>query len=293
MLLVVGDLVEDVVAHVAEPIRLGSDAAATVTRQRGGSAANVAAFAAAAGVPVRFAGCVGEDAAGDGAVADLATTGVEVQVQRRGRTGTIVVVVDGSGERTMLPDRGACAQLRPVEEAWLDGAELLHVPLYGMDSGTTPYALRDLASRVRAAGGRVCVDASSVRLTEVHGPEIIRAWIEELRPTWVSANADEVVALGLDDPGWLAENPGLTLLARAGAQPTRVLRHGVNPLVVPVDPVADVTDTTGAGDAFAAGFLGAVLQGAGTLDAVRSGHHLAARAIRSTGATLSPLLPEG
>lgn len=287
VLAVAGDLVEDVVAHTSEPLRMGSDAAATITRQRGGSAANVAVFAAAVGTPTRFVGCVGPDAAGDGVVAELTTKGVDVRVQRRGSTGTIVVVVDNSGERTMLPDRAACALLESVDDAWLAGVEILHLPLYGFDTGTTPDALRDMAARVRAGGGRVCIDVSSTRLVDVHGPAWVDALVADLQPTWVSANADEVTALGLDGDDWLARHPFATVLARAGARATRVLRHGDPTVTVPVQPVEGARDTTGAGDAFAAGFLSATLRGEPTETAVRAGHALAARVICATGAELA------
>lgn len=287
VLAVAGDLVEDVVAHTSEPLRMGSDAAATITRQRGGSAANVAVFAAAVGAPTRFVGCVGPDAAGDGVVAELTAKGVDVRVQRRGSTGTIVVVVDDSGERTMLPDRAACALLGTVDDAWLAGVEILHLPLYGFDTGTTPDALRDMATRVRAAGGRVSIDISSTRLVDVHGPAWVDALVADLLPTWVSANADEVTALGLDGDSWLARHPFATVLARAGARATRVLRHGDPAVTVPVQPVEGARDTTGAGDAFAAGFLSATLRGEPTETAVRAGHALAARVIGVTGAELA------
>jgi sugar/nucleoside kinase (ribokinase family) len=286
MLAVVGDLVEDVVVHTPEPLRMGSDAAATINRQRGGSAANVAVFAAAVGAPTRFVGCVGPDTAGDGVVAELEAKGVDVRVQRRGHTGTIVVVVDASGERTMLPDRAACALLERVDDDWLGGVEILHVPLYGFDSGSTPDAVRDMAARVRERGGRISVDVSSTRLVDVHGVAWVEDIITDLRPTWVSANADEVRALGLDHDVWLAAHPFATVLARAGAGATRVLRHGRPSLTVPVHPVNGARDTTGAGDAFAAGFLVATLAGTPTEAAVRRGHDLAARVICATGADL-------
>ena len=86
--------------------RHATDNPAVIHRTRGGSAANVAAFARrGTAVPARFIGCVGADPAGDMLCAELAGRGVDVRVQRRGRTGTIVVLVDGDGERTMYPDR--------------------------------------------------------------------------------------------------------------------------------------------------------------------------------------------
>ena len=287
VLAVAGDLVEDVVVHVQEPVRPGSDAAAQITRRRGGSAANVAAFAAQAGCAVRFIGCVGDDLVGEALTTELSEAGVDVCVQERGRTGCIVVVVDESGERTMLPDRAAAAELTHVDAEWLDGVDLLHLPLYGFDSGSTPQALWRAAAAVREAGGRVCVDISSVRMVDVHGWEGVLRMIDALEPTWISANADEALALGLDDPEFLRRRPQLVVLARGGAQPTRILIGDTEPIVIPVPPVPGVVDTTGAGDAFAAGFLTAIYRGEGLEDAVASAHALAARSLRAPGAALA------
>ncbi|MBD5830260.1 PfkB family carbohydrate kinase [Janibacter melonis] len=288
MLAVAGDLVQDVVVLTHEPLRRGSDVAAQVSTQRGGSAANVAAFAAASGTPTRFVGCVGDDVAGRALVAELAGHGVDVRVQERGTTGVIVVVVEQDGERTMYPSRGASALVESVEPGWLDGVEVLHLPLYGFDGGTTPDALHAAAVHVRSTGGRVCVDLSSTLLVDRHGAGWVREVLARVAPTWVSANADEVHALGLDDPAWLDAHPGTVVLARAGADPTRVLRAGAGALVVPVAPVDGVVDTTGAGDAFAAGFLGATLAGSDLLAAVAAGHALARRVVTAPGAVLPP-----
>ncbi|MFE7593279.1 carbohydrate kinase family protein, partial [Kitasatospora sp. NPDC057512] len=132
MLGVLGDLVEDIVVWADGPLRHGTDSGARVFRRRGGSAANVACFAAGQ-YPARFLGCVGEDAVGDGVVAELTGHGVDVRVSRRGRTGSVVVLIDQDGERTMLPDRGAATLLERVPDAWLAGLTHLHVPAYSFD----------------------------------------------------------------------------------------------------------------------------------------------------------------
>ena len=142
-LAVVGDLVEDVVVWPEGPVQPGSDTPAQVFRSRGGSAANGAA-AAAPYVPARFLGCVGADASGDRLVAELRAAGVDVRAQRRGRTGTVVVVVDAFGERTFFPDRVAAADLDVLGPGALDGVSLLHVPAYGLLGGRTPTALHAL-----------------------------------------------------------------------------------------------------------------------------------------------------
>ena len=160
MLAVAGDLVEDVVVWATEPLRAATDTAARVFRARGGSGANVAALAAPL-VPTRFIGRVGADAAGAGLADDLAAAGVDVRVQRAGRTGTVVLLVDAEGERTMFPDRGASAELADVDPAWLDGVAWLHLPAYGFEREPMRSELARLAA-TRAAARRGRLDGRLV-----------------------------------------------------------------------------------------------------------------------------------
>ncbi|MEI7547212.1 MAG: PfkB family carbohydrate kinase, partial [Actinomycetota bacterium] len=110
MLGAVGDLLEDVVVRLHEQVNRASDTQATVLRRRGGSAANVVEAAARAGAPARFIGQVGDDGVGHWLTDQLAATGAEVVVRRRGRTGTIIVLLDVNGERTMLADRATATE---------------------------------------------------------------------------------------------------------------------------------------------------------------------------------------
>ena len=66
VLCVIGDLVEDVVVHAAASPARGTDTPARIDRTRGGSAANVAVAAVAAGCATRFIGRVGDDSVGPG-----------------------------------------------------------------------------------------------------------------------------------------------------------------------------------------------------------------------------------
>ena len=128
----VGDLVEDVVVRLHERVNEASDTRATVIRRRGGSAANVVAAACRAGGRARFIGQVGNDAVGRVLTDALVAEGADVVVRRAGRTGTIVVLVDVVGERTMLSDRGSCTDLADPQPQWLDGLHTLHIPYYSL-----------------------------------------------------------------------------------------------------------------------------------------------------------------
>ena len=69
---------------------------------------------------------------------------MQVRAQRRGRTGTIVVLVDVDGERTFLPDRAAAADFGEVSGPDLDDVAVLHVPAYGLQGGRTATSVRAL-----------------------------------------------------------------------------------------------------------------------------------------------------
>lgn len=281
MLTVIGDLVEDVVVWTAGPLRHGTDNPATIRRSRGGSAANVAAIAAPL-VPTRFIGRVGDDTTGRALVEALSATGVDVRVQRGGRTGTVVITVDPiDGERTMYPDRGAATDLAPVPDAWLAQTRVLHVPAYGLAVEPAATSILGAAATARRHGAAVTIDVSAVTVVEALGAERLWPAIESIRPEVVFANADEADALGL-----VARRPwpGATWVVKDGARPARVITDDGASVAVDAEPVATVRDTTGAGDAFAAGFLAARLRGADPVAACRAGHRSAATVLATPGA---------
>ncbi|MEI9513201.1 carbohydrate kinase family protein [Agromyces sp. CCNWLW213] len=256
VLVVVGDLLEDVVVWATEPIRAATDSAARVFRARGGSAANVAAHAAAR-TPTRFIGRVGDDAAGRTLEAALAGSGVDVRVQRAGRTGAVVLIVAPDGERTMFPDRAAAAGLEGVDPAWLDGAAWLHVPSYGFEHDPMRSEVRRLAARGRDLGARLSIDASSTGLIDGLGVARVLAWYAQLRPDVLLANETEAELLGVAGGGPVAASVCRRLVVKHGPEPTEVFDDGALVARVPVAPVVGVRDLTGAGDAFAAGYLAA------------------------------------
>ena len=286
MLCTLGDLIEDVVVWLGEPTHHASDTPSRIERTRGGSAANVAYFAAATGIPSRFVGQVGADHLGDHLVDSLRQAGVDVIAHQGGRTGSVVVIVQPGGERTMLTDRGSAVDLDAVNASVLDGVHTLHVPMYSLTTGRLSSTARTLIALAHERRITVSIDASSASVLESYGINAVLRLFGELAPRVLLCNEDEAQVLGLTK----APQGIDTVIVKRGSRPVRIMdSSGVREIALA--PIPHVVDTTGAGDAFAAGFLGAWASGRTTDEAVLAGHALAIRALGSAGATLDSMEP--
>ena len=244
LLVCLGDLILDVVVLTDDPGGPDSEATARTAVGAGGQAANVAAWASELGAQARFVGKRGDDAASEVAGAELTRHGVELLGPvAEGRNGVVVSLVAGDGGRTMLSDRGVAPELRPeeLEMAWFRGAERLHLSGYALLRNPIAEAAAKAAGAVSVLGGRVSVDLATASGIRAFGPGNLRRRLELLEPDVVFANEAELEALG--------EPPAGTLVLKRGAQ-----GFEVDGKPYPATP-ADVVDTTGAGDALAAGFL--------------------------------------
>jgi len=275
----------DVVARMAAPLAVGSDTPARVRSRPGGAGANVAAWLAVAGAPVTLVARTGDDDAARAAVARLAGHGVTpaVAVDPSLPTGTCVVLVAADGERSMLPDAGANAALAPADlpdGAFARGAHL-HLTGYPLlRDGPPRAAALEALRRARAVGMTVSLDPSSAAPLAAFGPERFLALAGEV--DLLVPNRDEALTLAsASDPQAAAR--ALCAYAREvvvtlGAEGA-LWTDGGSVLDAPAATAGPVADTTGAGDAFTAGFLAAWLRGAPPREALVAANALGARAI--------------
>jgi sugar/nucleoside kinase (ribokinase family) len=260
--LVVGDVMSDILVQLDEPFARGSDAAARIVERPGGSAASFAVWLAREGVDVEFAGRVG---AGDveRLSAEFRAAGVTPWLAGDPDlpTGRLVAVVEPSGERSFLTDRGAndALALADIPEAALVRADWLHLSGYSFQHPQARAAVRDLMRR--ASEIPLSVDPGSAAPLRAMGADNFLAWTAGA--TVLFPNADEAAVLtGSDDPE--AQRAGLRgkyalVVIKRGAEGAEALTESAT--WTAAAPAMRALDTTGAGDAFAAAFVAGRLRG--------------------------------
>jgi len=264
--LVVGDVINDVIVRPSGPAVVDSDTAAAVASVPGGSAANLAAWLAALGVPARLAARVG---AGDADAHRLLLAGAGVDarlaVDLDLSTGSIVVLVGDGGTRTLYTDRGANARLGAgdLPVSLLDDIGHLHVSGHAL--------LRPRGRAAVAALWQAAADSKLTRSVDVgsagflrdvgtdflewgRGADVVFANLAEARVVTEADDrddTDEVVRR-------LLQHFAVAVL-KLGADGAIVATRAEQLACPAVPGDGTVVDPTGAGDAFDAGFLAAWL----------------------------------
>ena len=160
----------------------------------------------------------------------------------------------------------------------------MHVPTYSLAIDPLATTAVQYIRAARAAGALISIDASSTAVLRDYGVDRYAALIASIAPDVFLCNSDEAELLNIDSAHPM-HGADLTVIKRGALPVTAITASGAATEVVPPS-VANIVDTTGAGDAFAAGFLPAYLSTRNIADAITHGNSIAARVLRSPGATL-------
>lgn len=256
----------------------------------GGSAANTAAGIASFGGSVGFIGRVRDDQLGDVFAHDITAIGVDYEgtpAIEGPSTARCLVMVTPDAQRTMCTYLGAAGGLGPddVDESFVASAEVVYAEGYLWDAPPAKAALEKAYDIAHGAGRRTAFTLSDPFCVGRFREEFVD--LVDRRVDLVFANESEICALFevADFDAALVEvraRPGIWAITRSELGSVVVADGEV--LTSPAQPVAELVDTTGAGDLFAAGFLYGFTHGRSLSACAALGNAAAAEVIGHLGA---------
>jgi sugar/nucleoside kinase (ribokinase family) len=255
----------------------------------GGSVANSCAVAAGLGAKVGFLGKVADDALGETFRHDITAVGVHFPTAPLiggAPTARCMILVSPDGQRTMNTFLGACVTFgeNDLDQDAIASAKVVYLEGYLFDPPAAQAAFRRAARIARAAGKRVAISLSDPFCVGRHRAafrefvkneaDILFANEAEVMALYEVATFDEAAALAAGDTSFAA-------LTRS--EKGSVVIEGATRVAVAAVPTT-VADSTGAGDAYAAGFLAALTRGKPVAECGRWGSVAAAEVISHFGA---------
>ena len=253
---IIGDINVDVITLLSGPLQKNTDTTSVNAITLGGSTCNVAVWLTHLGVNINMVGAIGDDVLGTWVITQLQAFGVSDQNIRtisNNRTGTCVILVDETGARSMMPDFGGnLVQSVDAElEDLINQSDIVIMSAYTFMRPESKKFAQDVMECVSKSKARMVIDAASSSPIEITGAEKVRNYLS--RADLVLANEDEFAALEHNAPeNWTAEFQNL--IVKRGPRGASWFHRGTEVASVKAEDVK-VVDTTGAGDAFAAGLI--------------------------------------
>jgi len=256
----------------------------------GGSAANTIASLASLGSTSAFVGKVRDDQLGQVFSHDIRALGIDFDTAMATEgpaTATCLVLVTNDAERTMQTYLGACVGLGPddIDDDAISAAKVTYMEGYLWDPDAAKQAFLKAAKCAHRAGRQVSLSLSDPFCVDRHRDEfrdLVKNHVDIL-----FANEDEIVSLYQSadfDSALQAVRDDCKIAALTRSEKGSVIVAGPDVHIVDAESVNQVVDTTGAGDAYAAGFLYGVTNGHDLVASARMGGIAAAEMISHMGA---------
>ena len=277
----------DVTVLLNRPIVEGLETRAKISTQGGGAAANVASWLSYNKTPAYLVTRVGSDSAGQTLLAELDAYGVEYSnnLIPNMNTGVVVVIVGAEGERTMFPDSGANAGLGLNDLPDLGQFSAVYLSAYSLINPKSREGVLEIISKIKSEKLPIILDPATVGVLIEVGVEAALGWLEFI----------DTIILNEEESHFLTgkKNPVDAASELLKYVKTVVIKRGSNgalaqtrggQLVQVEAKKTTVINTTGAGDAFAAGFISIWAKNEPLIDALESGANLAAKCVALIGA---------
>ncbi|MFM8843612.1 MAG: carbohydrate kinase family protein [Actinomycetota bacterium] len=286
-ILCIGDAALDVIVKMQTELHIGSDTASHISMHGGGAAANTATWLAQLGHSVYFSCRIGDDAAGRAIAAEFDSRGIEYRREflSNEKTGVVVVLVNNKGERTMFPDSGANSGIGEIDLPSLKNFDAAYLSGYSLFNPLSTSGVEAMISRIKEAEIPLIFDPASVGTMTVFGHERVL----QLLPLM------DVAIMNEDEARFLAKSDSLentlqiltslipVVVVKTGSKGARAQMRAGDVVTSQTEAIAAI-DTTGAGDAFAAGFIPQWLHSHDLLTSMNAGNDLARKCVAIIGA---------
>ena len=255
----------------------------------GGSAANTIAGLAALGARTAYIGKVADDQLGDVFTHDIRAVGVTYDTPPLTEglsTARCLIFVTPDAQRTMQTFLGATTQLAPedVNMDYIVNSKVLYLEGYLWDQPRAKEAMRNAAVKAQEAGVKVAFTTSDAFCVDRFRDEFIE--LIDNHVDILFANESEILSLYQVDSFEAARDRArghAEIAALTRSEKGSVVVHGDETHVIEAEKGVKVVDTTGAGDAYAAGFLYAYTQGHDLATCGKLGGVMAAEVISHLG----------
>lgn len=277
----------DVMVLIDSPINYASDTPAKISTHGGGAAANTATWLSYSGNDVYFVARTGDDSAADAVIQELDSWNIQHgPLRQKGlKTGVVVVIVDESGQRTMFPDSGANSGLSKADLPSLEGFDAAFVSGYSLFNKASSSGVLEMIEQIKSAGIPLFFDPASVGTISNFGKDVAVSYLSKMDTLLM--NEEEALYLSNTDDcdAALAEliKHAHSVVIKRGANGAMGMSRN-HSTVIANTQVIDAVDTTGAGDAFAAGFIPSWIENKQLDQAMSAGNKLAAQCVAIIGA---------